>query len=1061
MRLAEWQNTTSKRSSPESRSLSYVIACRFGNLIGGEDEEEVEDLVYYQEQVQQDEETTGQEVMDTTLDGEPSPERAITLHEDKQYYPEASKIYPGAATVVLDEDAQPIEEPILKPVTVRTFSNLETEPPEKTYSGVFLRGLMERPDLIRNVALVGALHSGKTVLVDALVQYAHSVDWDPSREFRYSDTRTDEQERHLSIKSTPVSLVLPDSRGKSWLITCLDCPGHTNFSDEVTASLRLADGIVLVVDAVEGVLATTERLVRMAIAERCALSLLINKVDRLIIELKLPPTDAYLKLVNVIDEVNAAIEAEWAASVQRLELEGVPPPTLDPRRGDVCFASAQHCWCFTLESFAKMYCDDAEVRQNRRRRQKGPDATPLKTKTTRPATAEFGRRLWGDLYFDEKTRKFDKKPPATSNYNSRDDDPLTMAPRRSFVFFVLEPIYKIYSHVLGEEPGDLAALLSELGVHLRADELKLDPKPLLKVVFRHFFRERTPCAFVDMVSKFVPSPKAGGGVKVRAHYSGYTSEETPSRRARAMLECQSGDDAPLAINVVKMYSNPDATGFVALGRVFCGSVRVGAEVEVLGEAYSADDTEDARVCVVQGVAVPHGRHVTNVVAAGPGNCVVLEGIDASIRKTATVVEGPRQRLDDVDVAIFRPLRFSDNAAVIKLAVEPLNPAELPKLTEGLRKISKSYPLATTKVEESGEHVIAGTGELYMDSIMRDLREMYSNIEIKVADPVVGFRETVAETSSLMCFSETPNKRNKLTMIAEPLDAGVATDVERGDVDPSWPNRKLGAAFQQRYDWDLLAARSIWAFGPDSTAASSSTSGGCSCVLVDDTLPSEVDKQMLGLAKDSIVQGFQWGCREGPLCDEPVRNVKFKILDAAISDQPLHRGGGQLIPTARRVCYSAFLMASPRLMEPVLSCEITCPADCVQAVYPVLARRRGWIVRDSPKPGASFYVVDAFIPAIDSFGFETDLRAFSQGMAFASLTFDHWAVAPGDPLDRSIVLHPLEPSPPPHLAREFMVKTRRRKGLAEDVSIAKYFDDPLLRELADHATSQSQPLSEGA
>jgi len=91
------------------------------------------------------------------------------------------------------------------------------------------------------------------------------------------------------------------------------------------------------------------------------------------------------------------------------------------------------------------------------------------------------------------------------------------------------------------------------------------------------------------------------------------------------------------------------------------------------------------------------------------------------------------------------------------------------------------------------------------------------------------------------------------------------------------------------------------------------------------------------------------------------------------------------------------------------------------------------------------VVKAFLPAIDSFGFETDLRAFTQGQAMVFQTFDHWNIVPGDPLDRSFDLHPLESSPPPHLARDFMVKTRRRKGLSEDVSITKFFDDPNLLE----------------
>jgi U5 small nuclear ribonucleoprotein component len=219
------------------------------------------------------------------------------------------------------------------------------------------------------------------------------------------------------------------------------------------------------------------------------------------------------------------------------------------------------------------------------------------------------------------------------------------------------------------------------------------------------------------------------------------------------------------------------------------------------------------------------------------------------------------------------------------------------------------------------------------------------------------------------------------------------------------------------------------------------------VLVDDTLPSEVDKSLLNTCRDSIVQGFQWGCREGPLCDEPIRNAKIKILDASIAAEPIHRGGGQIIPTARRVAYSSFLLATPRLMEPVYYCEIQAPADCVSALYQVMAKRRGHVTQDAPCPGSPFYTVKGYIPVIDSFGFETDLRAHTQGQAFVMQTFDHWSIVPGDPLDRSIVLHPLEPSPPPHLAREFMVKTRRRKGLSEDVSINKFFDDPMLMELA--------------
>lgn len=101
-------------------------------------------------------------------------------------------------------------------------------------------------------------------------------------------------------------------------------------------------------------------------------------------------------------------------------------------------------------------------------------------------------------------------------------------------------------------------------------------------------------------------------------------------------------------------------------------------------------------------------------------------------------------------------------------------------------------------------------------------------------------------------------RNKLTMVAEPLEKGLAEDIENEVVQIGWNRKRLGEFFQTKYDWDLLAARSIWAFGPDTTGPN---------VLLDDTLPSEVDKQLLGTVRESLVQGFQWATREGPLCEE--------------------------------------------------------------------------------------------------------------------------------------------------------------------------------------------------
>ncbi len=218
-----------------------------------------------------------------------------------------------------------------------------------------------------------------------------------------------------------------------------------------------------------------------------------------------------------------------------------------------------------------------------------------------------------------------------------------------------------------------------------------------------------------------------------------------------MLECN--PRGPLMIHCVKLYSSLDGKSFWTLGRIYSGTVRPGEQVQVLGEGYSPDDEEDMTTATVEGIAVPRGPTRLNVTMAKAGNWVLLEGVDATIAKTATIVKASER--NEGDVHIFSPLQFpqAGGESVVKLAMEPLVPSDLPKMVEGLRRVSKAYPMVKTRVEESGEHVLFGTGELYLDCVMHDLRHVYSDIEIKVADPVVGFRETVMETSSLKCFAE--------------------------------------------------------------------------------------------------------------------------------------------------------------------------------------------------------------------------------------------------------------------------------------------------------------------
>jgi U5 small nuclear ribonucleoprotein component len=749
-------------------------------------------------------EAAGQELME--IDGESGPNyrfaelticldegpsNAVILHEDKQYYPTAQQVYgEDVETMVQEEDAQPLTQPIIAPVEQKKFTIQEVDLPPVFFDRSFMTDLMNFPEQIRNIAFAGHLHHGKTALMDMLVLETHDITdrlekktgKKRDEQLRYTDVHILERERGLSIKSAPMSLVLQSTRGKSHLVNILDTPGHVNFVDEVASSLRLVDGVVLVVDVVEGVQVNTEQIIKHAVLEGLPLTLVVNKMDRLILELKLPPTDAYFKLKHVVEEVNTVIEATLPGQGEKRRLS--------PEKGNVLFACSSMGWSFTLQSFAKMYSDSYPGSKG----EKGIDSE------------ELARRLWGDIFYNPRKRSFTRKPVEENA-------------KRSFVNFVLEPIYKLYSHTISESAVDLKDTLSKLGIVLKPSQYKTDAKVLLKLVCEKFFGPSN--GFVDMVVEHIPSPVEAAELKLNRYYTGPLDTGV----ARAMQECS--QDGPLVIQVSKLFNTSDATGFHSFGRVMSGTARPATQVRVLGEGYSIDDEEDMSMATISDVWIAETRYNIPTDGVPAGNWVLLGGVDNSIVKSATLV--PAVLPDQEEAYIFKPItHFTES--VFKVAVEPINPSELPKMLDGLRKINKSYPLITTKVEESGEHVILGTGELYMDCVLHDLRRLYAEMEIKVSDPVTRFCETVVETSAIKCYAETPNKKNKITMVAEPLDQGIAEDIESGKVSIKSPTRVIGKFFEENYGWDLLASRSIWAFGPDDLGPN---------ILQDDTLPSEV------------------------------------------------------------------------------------------------------------------------------------------------------------------------------------------------------------------------------
>lgn len=372
----------------------------FGNYLGGSEEDSSSEQEQQQEQVQEPfehDDDNEQEVVPADFDV--NNKSQIVLHEDKKYYPSATEVYGEEVEILVhEEDTQPLTKPTIEPEKETLRFKHEKDLPVTIYNKEYLADMMGCVELIRNVALVGHLHHGKTSFMDMIISHTHDMHWHVDENVRYTDVHMLERERGLSIKSMPMTVLLPTMKHKNYLFNFMDTPGHVNFSDEVTAGLRIADGAILVVDAVEGVLANTERLITYMSNHKIPFTLCINKVDRLILELKLPPQDCFFKIKHTIEQVNNILT----------KLDGT---RLSPEMGNVCFAAPQMNWCFTLRSFAQMYAlhtdSDFDI-------------------------DNFARRLWGDVYFDPESRTFKKQ---------------TGGLKRSFTYFILEPLYKLFGQV--------------------------------------------------------------------------------------------------------------------------------------------------------------------------------------------------------------------------------------------------------------------------------------------------------------------------------------------------------------------------------------------------------------------------------------------------------------------------------------------------------------------------------------------------------------------------------------------------------------------------------------
>uniref|UniRef100_A0A8C8FVJ0 Elongation factor-like 1 n=1 Tax=Oncorhynchus tshawytscha TaxID=74940 RepID=A0A8C8FVJ0_ONCTS len=620
-----------------------------------------------------------------------------------------------------------------------------------------------------------------------------------------------------------------DHGEKDYLINLIDSPGHVDFSSEVSTAVRLCDGAIVIVDAVEGVCPQTQAVLRQAWLENIRPVLVINKIDRLIMELKLTSQEAYTHLQKILEQVNAVTGSLFTSKVledravkeERAEEdkeEGDIEPAecpgseqvydwsagledsddsqlyFSPDQGNVVFASAIDGWGFSIQQFAQIHSQRMGIRAE----------VLLKT-------------LWGDFYLNAKAKKIMK------GAHAKGKKPL-------FVQLVLDNIWSLYDAVVTRRDKEkIEKMMMSLGVKVMTrDSRHSDPKVLLSAICSQWLPVSQAVLF--MVCDKLPSPLDMTSERIerlmsvgarRFHSLPLQTQELKT----AFMQCSSDDTAPVIVFVSKMFmvdakalpQNKQSEGvsgqmqglplkakpeeeeeketFVAFARVYSGVVRRGQKVFVMGPKYDpAQGLRMVRIVSACLPPVPHlacctmdslyllmGRELEELEEVPSGNVLGIGGLEECVLKSATLSTSPA-------LPPFIPLNF-EATPIVRVAIEPKHPSEMPKLVRGMRLLNQADPCAEVLIQETGEHVLVTAGEVHLQRCLDDLRERFAKIEISASKPIIPFRETVIRPPKVDMVNEDLGKQQKVAVIHQVKESDTLHLDPSGLVTLTTPNRQ--------------------------------------------------------------------------------------------------------------------------------------------------------------------------------------------------------------------------------------------------------------------------------
>lgn len=564
-------------------------------------------------------------------------------------------------------------------------------------------------------------------------------------------------------------------------------------------------------------------------------------------------------------------------------------------------------------------------------------------------------------------------------------------------------------------------------------------------------------------------------------------EEIRARRAAAEEAAAkaSAVESNEIVEVKRSDSEEESHVFIAIGRVFSGKISKGDRINALGAKHRVGESIFSEEITIGELYLVMGKDLVSIDVAPAGALVGIGGI----KEASTMIINTGTLSSTLRCPSFAPV-YMEAVPILRVAVEPEDLMEMEKLREGLKLLNVADPCVEIMDTATGELVLGACGEVHLEKCLDDLETIYSKIKVIRSAPIVPFRETLIEAPKVDELGEsfgqqqkifmrkfvemenrgqileydendreeidqasgsvtlyTINRQARIKVQAFPLPSSVRLFLETRSEDlRSIILGKASLEFNDEIRSSLMdvfhkagfakssaTVDQIIAFGPEGFGPN---------ILLNmvegyqDRSNFWSEKQINIKSLDQqLISGFQVAANSGPMMEEPMAGVGFRLLEWEIIQEDnfdITLTSGQLMSTVKEACRKSFSILHKRLLAAMYTCEIQASCEVLGKVYGVIGKRDGKILEEDMVEGTDLFNIKAALPVIESFGFADEIRKKTSGLASPQLRFSHWSEVEGDPwwvpTTEEEIQHYGEKADYESTAKKYMNLIRKRKGL---------------------------------